>query len=104
MDRNTEIHAIGMRLVKLRQKLQAREGIPGYEKNCRALRTEIARLETAPVPTEQAMDEAWETAKAARESTASSGDTTPSETATGVTAPSGGLEDPETGGGRSPRG
>lgn len=40
-----EIQATGSRLMKLRRKLAAREGTPGYEKNCEALRAEIARLE-----------------------------------------------------------
>lgn len=35
----------GTRLDKLRRKLSAREGTPGYEKNCEAIRQEIARLE-----------------------------------------------------------
>lgn len=33
------------RIEKLRDKLRARDGTPGYEKNCEALRAEIARLE-----------------------------------------------------------
>lgn len=37
------------RLDTLRNKLRAREGIPGYEKNCQVLKAEIARLETKPV-------------------------------------------------------
>lgn len=45
MDRGTEIQATRSRLIKLRQKLNARAGTPGYEKNCEALRAEIARLE-----------------------------------------------------------
>lgn len=45
MDRSTEIQATGSRLMRLRQKLSARVGTPGYEKNCEALRAEIARLE-----------------------------------------------------------
>lgn len=49
MDRSMEIQATGTRLVKLRQKLAARAGVPGYEKNCEALRTEIARLEGSTV-------------------------------------------------------
>jgi hypothetical protein len=40
-----EIHAGGERLTRLRNKLAAREGLAGYEKNCEALRAEIARLE-----------------------------------------------------------
>lgn len=34
------------RLVDLRAKLQAREGIPAYGMNCIELRKEIARLES----------------------------------------------------------
>ena len=49
MDRSMEIQATGTRLVKLRQKLAARAGVPGYEKNCEALRAEIARLEGSTV-------------------------------------------------------
>lgn len=33
------------RLLALRKKLAARDGKPGYEKNCEALRAEIAKLE-----------------------------------------------------------
>lgn len=32
-------------LASLRAKLKAREGKPGYEKNCEEIRKEIARLE-----------------------------------------------------------
>lgn len=39
----------GTRLVQLRDKLKAREGIAGYEKNCDELRREIARLEQTPM-------------------------------------------------------
>lgn len=49
MDRSMETQATGTRLVKLRQKLAARAGVPGYEKNCEALRAEIARLEGSTV-------------------------------------------------------
>lgn len=35
------------RIEKLRAKLAGRENVPGYEKNCEALRAEIARLEAA---------------------------------------------------------
>lgn len=35
------------RLKKLKQKLKAREGTPGYEKNCDALLAEIKRLSGA---------------------------------------------------------
>lgn len=34
-----------MRIDDLKKKLAARQGVPGYEKNCEALRAEIARLE-----------------------------------------------------------
>lgn len=33
------------RLASLKAKLKARDGKPGYEKNCEEIRTEIARLE-----------------------------------------------------------
>lgn len=33
------------RLASLRKKLKAREGTPGYEKNCEDIRAEIVRLE-----------------------------------------------------------
>lgn len=49
MDRNMEIQATGTRLVKLRKKLAARAGVPGYEKNCELLQAEIARLESSTV-------------------------------------------------------
>lgn len=49
MDRSTEIQATGARLISLRQKLSARENVPGYEKNCEALRAEIARLEGSTI-------------------------------------------------------
>jgi len=42
------LHKTGTRLVQLRDKLNAREGISEYEKNCEAIRAEIARLEQAP--------------------------------------------------------
>lgn len=35
-------------LEKLKNKLRAREGVPGYEKNCEVIRAEIARLEAPP--------------------------------------------------------
>ena len=35
------------RLTKLRTKLKAREGKPGYEKNCEAIKSEIARIEAS---------------------------------------------------------
>jgi len=49
MSKIAEIQNTGTRLVKLRQKLAARAGVPGYEKNCEALRAEIARLEGSTV-------------------------------------------------------
>ena len=42
---NEILHATGTRLTQLRAKLAAREGKPGMEKNCEAIKTEIARLE-----------------------------------------------------------
>lgn len=36
-----------VRLASLRRLLQARDGMPGYERNCEALRAEIAKLEAA---------------------------------------------------------
>lgn len=46
------------RLEKLRARLAAREGVPGYEKNCEALRAEIARLDqpSSPPPAGQDYD------------------------------------------------
>lgn len=35
------------RLASLRAKLKARDKVPGYEKNCDAIRAEIAKLEAA---------------------------------------------------------
>lgn len=32
-------------LEQLKARLKAREGVPGYEKNCEALRAEISRVE-----------------------------------------------------------
>ena len=79
MDRSMEIQATasslaaqragsGTRLVKLRQKLAARAGGPGYEKNCEALRAEIARLEGSTVQpaTETTSPEASEKSKRAK--------------------------------------
>jgi hypothetical protein len=34
------------RLASLRAKLKARDKVPGFEKNCEAIRAEIQRLET----------------------------------------------------------
>lgn len=39
------------RLADLKKKLRARENTSGYEKNCEAIRAEIARLENPPVTT-----------------------------------------------------
>lgn len=84
MDRNMQIHNTGTRLDALRKKLAAREGTPGYEKNCEEIRKEIARLEKV-------------TLRPASETT-STEDTTQSETATGATEPKRagtGIENPE---------
>lgn len=54
--READFHAVGVRLLDLRRcqafrleelkrRLAAREGVAGMEKNCEALRQEIARLE-----------------------------------------------------------
>lgn len=40
-----QLHETGKRLLDLRRKLAARENVAGMEKNCEALRQEIARLE-----------------------------------------------------------
>lgn len=56
--------ASGTRLVKLRQKLAARAGVPGYEKNCEAIKAEIARLEGStvhPASTERVKSETTST-------------------------------------------
>ena len=44
---NAALSETGTRLLALRQKLKARDGKPGYEKNCEAIRAEISRLERA---------------------------------------------------------
>jgi len=89
MDRNTEIAAIGARLVKLREKLAARDGTPGFERNCTAIRQEIARLERSTIPsTEEADMEFQRTAERKKSATQS-------EIATGATEPSAGVENPE---------
>lgn len=56
------------RLDSLRKKLAARDGIPGYKKNCEALRAEIARLEGSTVQpaTETTSPEASEKPKRAK--------------------------------------
>jgi septal ring factor EnvC (AmiA/AmiB activator) len=63
-----KIQATGVRLLKLRKKLAARDGLPGFKKNCEALRAEIARLEQIPAPSPEQMEKAWEAAEAARKS------------------------------------
>ena len=45
------LQATGTRLIALRSKLKAREGVAGYEKNCEELRKEIARLEPSTLTT-----------------------------------------------------
>ncbi len=45
-----EFQKIGARLVNLRRFLVARQGVPGYEKNCEAIHAEIARLEGTTLP------------------------------------------------------
>lgn len=47
-----QFHCRGDRLLKLRAKLKAREGIPGYEKNCKAIEAEIKRLEKSSLTTQ----------------------------------------------------
>lgn len=42
---NEQLHAVSLRITALRQKLAARDGKPGLEKNCEAIRSEIAKLE-----------------------------------------------------------
>ena len=44
-DKLDELTHRGKRLLKLRGMLAAREGKAGYEKNCEAIKAEIARLE-----------------------------------------------------------
>ena len=46
-----QIHETGTRLLRLRQKLAARTGVPGYEKNCEVIQAEIARLESTTLST-----------------------------------------------------
>jgi len=45
MEKIEKLQATGKRLLDLRQKLAARSGMAGFEKNCEELRAEIARLE-----------------------------------------------------------
>lgn len=40
------------RLEQLKAKLRARDGQPGYQQNCEAIRAEIARLEGKGEPTD----------------------------------------------------
>lgn len=54
---NEIMHATGTRLLKLREKLAAREGLSGYEKNCEAIREEIARLENVTARSVKSMRE-----------------------------------------------
>lgn len=63
-------------LDSLRKKLAARDGIPGYKKNCEALRLEIARLEQVQPPDAEAIEAAWKSAEEAR---ASESETTSTE-------------------------
>jgi hypothetical protein len=46
-----QIHDIEARLAKLRERLRSREGRPGLEANCAAIRAEIARLENLDLTT-----------------------------------------------------
>lgn len=64
------------RLDSLRKKLAARDGIPGYKKNCEALRLEIARLEQVQPPSADEIEAAWKSAEEAR---ASESETTSTE-------------------------
>jgi septal ring factor EnvC (AmiA/AmiB activator) len=64
------------RIDDLRRKLAARDGVPGFKKNCEALRTETARLQQAPAPSTEEMETAW---KAAEEARASESETTSPE-------------------------
>lgn len=57
------------RLDSLRKKLAARDGIPGYKKNCEALRLEIARLEQVQPPDAEAIEAAWKSAESESETT-----------------------------------
>lgn len=90
MDRNTEIAATGTRLLRLRQKLAARDGTPGYERNCTAIRQEIARLERSTIPSTDEADMEFQRAAEAKKAAE-----TQSETATEQTEPSTGVENPE---------
>lgn len=64
------------RLDSLRKKLAARDGIPGYKKNCEALRLEITRLEQVQAPSADEIEAAWKSAEEAR---ASESETTSTE-------------------------
>lgn len=51
------------RIDQLKGKLAAREGKPGYKKNCEEIRREIARLESSEPPTQDEIDAAWKAAE-----------------------------------------
>jgi hypothetical protein len=53
-----QIHDIEVRLGKLRERLKSREGKPGLEANCAAIRAEIARLENLDLTTVGEVEEA----------------------------------------------
>jgi hypothetical protein len=53
-----QIHDIEARLAKLRERLRSREGKPGLEANCAAIRAEIARLENLDLTTIGEVEEA----------------------------------------------
>lgn len=46
---NENLRQTGTRLMRLRETLKAREGVPGYEKNCEDIKAEIARLEGSTI-------------------------------------------------------
>lgn len=46
-ERTVLVHYATGRIVELRDKLSAREGRPGFQRNARHIRGEIARLEVA---------------------------------------------------------
>ena len=76
MSRNQELAATGTRLLRLRQKLQSRDGTPGYEKNCTEIRKEIARLERSTIPSDAEAEAAF---KAAAEAKAAAEPASPSD-------------------------
>jgi hypothetical protein len=53
-----QIHDIEVRLDKLRERLRSREGKPGLEANCAAIRAEIARIENLDLTTIKKVEEA----------------------------------------------